>query len=278
MTLRPFLVPIKILQLLGIWQEGNSSTSYRIYGLILHLYVLEHGSFNQTVHEINLLKSGEITEFMETLSIALTCYVTIFKSLIFMKNLKNIKNLMNELDEFLKFSDFYNGHTRPHVIFYEKQIIKISNLKYTFHTAVCNLSLIIAIINVKERRLPFKTWFYFDYKNNVGVYTFLIIVEYFLSVYTVLINTSLDIFPVIFLCYALSILKELSHKISVMSENVRKSEVDIRKCIDLHVKIKEFCEKISENYAAHFMIQVFFSSLILCSSAYLLTRVSKIIN
>lgn len=281
MAFRPFKTPIKLLQILGFWQDKNSSVQYKIYGLILHFYILEHGSFNQTVHAINLIKKGEIVEFAETLSIAFTCYVTLFKTLIFFRDFRKIKNLMKELENLMKFSEFSHNNknnNRQHVNFYENQIIKISNLKYTFHLTVCNMSLIVALNFYKERRLPFKTWFYFDYENNDGAYIFLIIAEYVMSIYTILVNTSLDVIPVIFICYTLAILKELRDRISGISENMHKSEVDLKKCVNLHVRIKKFCDKISKVYATHFMVQVFMSSLILCSSMFLITKVKFIFN
>lgn len=274
MVLRPFIIPIKFLQFLGIWQDEKASKAYKIYGILIHLYVLEHGTVCQTIHSYKMIKIGDILEFIETLSILLTCYVTIFKSIIFIKDLSKIKNLMSELDKLLKVSDFFHSKHRKHVSYNESTIIKVSNLKYTFHFAICNMSLILAVISINERRLPFKTWFYFDYKNHDGAYAFLIFIEYVMSVFTILANTSLDVFPVIFMCYVHAILKELKDRMGEIREVMKSSEVDLRKCVNLHVRILKFCDKISHVYALHLLVQTFFSSLILCSSTFLITKVN----
>lgn len=274
MILRPFLLPIKILYYLGIWQDENSSKLYKFYGAFLFFYLQVHGSINQSVFVVKHLMSGDFHEAFETLSILLTCSVTITKSLIFVMSISKIQKLMKSLRKLLKFSNFLEVKKRHQVESYEASIIKISNLNYTFHFAVCNLSMMIAIVFINERRLPFKTWFYMDYKNDIFVYIYLVSNEYFISVYTILINGSLDVFPVIFMCYVNAMLKELNEKINLLKENMLKNEVDLRKCVGLHVKIKDFCGVISETYALHFLIQGFFSALILCSSTFLLSKVN----
>lgn len=215
------------------------------------------------------LQSKEFVESFETLSILLTCIVTMLKALLFVWSLKKIQELMNRLKDLLKFSNFKNLLKRPHVDSYETSIIKLTNLNYTFHFAVCNLSLMIAIIFIKDRRLPFKTWFYMDYKDDDLIFLYLVIIEYLISLYTVLINGSLDVFPVIFMCYVIAILKELNEKVSQLKE----SSQELKKCIEIDVKIKEFCEELSSVYGMHFLIQGFCSALILCSSTFLLSKV-----
>lgn len=274
MALKPFKVPMKLLQLLGIWQDGSGSTFYKLFGFFLHFYNLEHGSFVQTYLTVSALTSGNIVEFTETLSIVLTCYVTICKTLIFITSLKSIIQLMHDLEQLLKFSDFDRAKKRHHVNFYESSVIKISNLTYGFHLAICSLSLIMAIVFIEDRRLPFKTWFYFDHLKSDAVHAFLLGAEYVVSLYIILVNTSLDYFPVIFMCYVLAILKELKERVAELRENMKSTDVDLKKCVNLHVRVEEFCHKISHNYAMHFMVQGFFSSLILCSSTFLLSRVS----
>lgn len=269
MIFRPFFLPTKILYLLGIWQDEKSSILYRLYGIVLFSYLLIQGSANQMIFVALKLESKEFVESFETLSILLTCFVTMFKALFFIWNLKKIQDLMKRLRNLLEFSNFKNSLTRPHVESHETSIIKLTNINYTIHFAICNLSVMIAIIFLKDRRLPFKTWFYLDYKKDFLSFLYLVLVEYLISIYTVLINGSFDFFPAIFMCYLIAILKELNDKIRKLRENSQ----DLKKCVRLHVKIKEFCEEFSKIYAMHFLIQGFFSALILCSSTFLLSKV-----
>lgn len=273
MALQPFRIPINLLKLLGIWQDGSGSTLYKLFGFFLHIYMLEHGTICQTVFSVSRLLEGDIIEFAESLSFVLTAYLTLCKSLIFMASIKSVIQLMSDLEQLLKSSDFERGQKRPHVKIYESSVLRISNLTYAFHLALCNLSILMAIVFIEKRRLPFKTWYYFDHLKSDLVHGILLAIEYLMSHYVFIVNTSLDYFPVIFMCYILAILKELKERIARMHESMKSSEVDLKKCVDLHVKVEEFCAKISQTYAMQLFFQGFFSSLIICTSTFLLTRV-----
>jgi hypothetical protein len=289
----PFAIPTKMLKLLGMWQEESSPRWYRIYGALMHLYILEHSCFCQTVYAIMMIQHRDYKEFIETLSILLSCYLTIFKSLIFVKSVKSIQKLTMKLRDLLKFSDF-NSKPRPRVEFYSTVITRISNFMYAFHFFICTLSILLPLIG-KNKRLPFKTWVYFDYEKSDFSFMAIMVMESFISLLTTVINNSLDVYPVIFMCYAIAMLKELSihfrevkcddNKMKIPMKirrtNVNKPQtkiIDLKTCVDLHVKLKDFCADISSTYALHFMVQGFFSTLLLCSSTFHLTKVGFLNN
>ncbi|KAG5673143.1 hypothetical protein PVAND_003214 [Polypedilum vanderplanki] len=319
MDLTPFNLPKKILKILGMWQEKNSPFWYKIYGLFLHLYILEHSCFCQTIYAVITVQEKNYKDFIDTFSILLTCYLTIFKTLIFIKNLQKIKKLTKKLESLLKFSNF-NSEPRPNVKFYSTRIRKITNSTYGFHTAIITLSFLMPLIG-HNRKLPFKTWAYFDYEKTELSFMTIMIMEFTTSAFTVAINSSLDVYPVIFMCYTIAMLKELSEhfkKVKNSCEKIKENgnseyksksfgnsiknlenssiklknvnnllkyqkiqnsktepkEIDLKICVDLHRKLKDFCYEISSNYALHFMVQIFFSTLLLCSSVFHLTKLS----
>lgn len=110
MILNPFLLPIKILCRLGIWQDKNSSKLYKVLGVTLIIYLQVHGCFVQSVFAATKLQSNEFQELFETLSVLFTCYVTITKSLIFIASILKVLKLMKSLTKLLKFSNFMRGH------------------------------------------------------------------------------------------------------------------------------------------------------------------------
>ena len=276
MVLRPFLLPIKILRYFGIWQEKNSSKLFKFYGVILFLYLLVHGSFLQSVFVVEKLRSNEMKESFETLSILLTCFVTMSKTLIFFGSAHKVRKLMKNLNKLLKFSEF--SKERPHIVSYENSIIRFFSLNFTFHFTVCNMSLLIAVVFFKEKRLPFKSYVYFDYENDLWAYFYTVCLEYSVALYVIFVNGSFDAFPIVFMCYVIAILKELNEKIQHLRENMNTHQIDLRKCVNLHVELKKFCEEISDTYSLQFIVQFFFSALLLCSSTFLLTKVNFRIN
>lgn len=287
MDFKPFKIPSMILKIFGLFQDDTSPQWYKIYGRLFHLCTLEHASFCVAVYAVQAILSANYMEFIETLSILLTCILTIIKSLIFMKSVKNVKKLMLNLKELMKFSAF-DQKSRPHVKSYEVAITRISNLNFAFHFVICTLSAVMPLMSDRTK-LPFKSWIYFDYESSGYLFMMAIFISYGMSIFTVLINGSLDVFPVIFMCYLMAILKELSErfrkvkcdsgkftkipKINKWNEEIITKEIDLKTCVELHVKIKDFCVEISNNYALHFMVQSLFSTLILCSSTFHLTKV-----
>lgn len=291
MDLIPFKFPITFLKTVGVWQDNKASIYYKIYGILMHLYFLEHGIVLATTLVVQLFLEGNMIEFTEVFSKSLSIYLSVIKSLIFIVNIERIKNLMDKLSYLLKFSDFTKKN-RPYITLYETKITKLTKYNYTFHFIICTLSVMMAILS-SDRRLPFKTWTYMDYKNDESAYMFMNCAIYIMSLYTTGVNTMMDFYPIIFMCYIIGMLDELGdylnkakfhedHSINFekITSNLKKPKlnlhkdfVDLRKCISYHIKIKEFCNELSSNYALHFMAQGFFSSLILCSTSFHLTKV-----
>lgn len=299
-----------VLKMVGIWQDGTGKILYKIYGLILHLYFIEQGLILTTIIIVIYVKEGNMIEFTQSLSTSLTLYNTAMKSIIFVVTINRIKNLMENLKELLEFSDFKSTR-RPLVIKYEATVMKITKYNAYFHFAICTLSMIMAVTS-SDRRLPFKTYSYFDYKNDDNAYMFMNCAIYFMSLYVTGINGMLDVYPVIFMCYIIAFIEELGGYLAAVEfrEKLRKRNefsystaieklyiyagkfqkyqvdsfrkrdpntmVDLETCVNFHVRIKQFCDKVSKSYALHFMAQGLFSSLILCSTIFHLTKVSSL--
>ncbi|CAG9809467.1 unnamed protein product [Chironomus riparius] len=308
MDLFPFNFPMTFLKTAGIWQDRNVTLIYKLYGLVMHLFFLDQSIVLLTILLGHLVIDQDMIEFTEVFSKSLSIYLTTIKSFIFIINIEKIKSLMQKLSKLLKFSN-YGNKERPLIIHYETKISKLTRYNYNFHFVICTLSVIMAILS-SDRRLPFKTWAYVDYKNSDGAYMFMNCGVYLISLYTTGINSMLDFYPLIFMCYIIGMLEELgsylkvvkfqehvrnNHKYSNFSKKIEefsifdkilsnpkkyeeskinKGTVDLRTCISYHIKIKDFCNDVSGNYALHFMVQGFFSSLILCSTIFHLTKIT----
>jgi len=307
MDLSPFYFPMTFLKTAGIWQDKSVRLIYKLYGLIMHFFCLEQSIILLTILLVHLVIDQDMIEFTEVFSKSLSIYLTAIKSYIFIINIERIKSLMRKLSKLLEFSN-YGSKERPLIIHYETKISKLTKYNYIFHYIICTLSVIMAILS-SDRRLPFKTWSYVDYKKSDGAYMFMNCGVYIISLYTTGVNSMLDFYPIIFMCYIIGMLEELGNylkivkfqeyvknhqkysnyskrieefsifnKITSIQKKVddtkcQKGVVDLRTCISYHIKIKKFCNEVSGNYALHFMVQGFFSSLILCSTIFHLTKV-----
>jgi hypothetical protein len=117
----------------------------------------------------------------------------------------------------------------------------------------------------------------------------------FISFFVSSNGTGLDILPVIFMSFAIGLINELEERLSEFGKGMevvktqngpvtsRKKLIkplqearkrEMIKCIEIHLKIKEFTDQIHENFSMAILIQGFMSSIILCMGLFALSVVS----
>jgi hypothetical protein len=108
------------------------------------------------------------------------------------------------------------------------------------------------------------------------------------------IAMALGILPAIFMSFAVGLLNELAARLSeigkidagtefdgpgnmnkYLRERIKnyKTRKELVKCIEIHQKIKEFVKEIKESFAVAIFIQGLMSSVILCSTVFVITIV-----
>jgi hypothetical protein len=97
---------------------------------------------------------------------------------------------------------------------------------------------LMALLNFHDRKMPYETWFYWDYKHNDVLYFILTIHQYFAAAYISVIDGGVDGIPMIFMSFIAGIIDELSEEI-ISIEN-EKDEKEAHKklchCVELHLK------------------------------------------
>lgn len=281
-SLYPFRMPEKLLRNFGIWRENDSTWKYHIYGLLMHLIMLDNIAFCQTMY---MLKATNFKNFIDVLSVILTIYSIVFKTIIFTWKLQEAKSLMNALKDLLKFSSDNEIFERIMLKNQLDRIIKIYKFYYWSAIVACTASGLVPVIQYKNQRLPYEIWFYFDHEKNVGGFWFLCVYQYLMSMYAAAIGYSIDIFPVIFMCYIIGMIKELTLRIDKIGSRMKEFKIleaynfqELRKCIEIHSMIKKILSKIEHQFSAIILVQGFLNSVTLCSSAFMLTLVSFIMD
>lgn len=268
-----FAIPFFFLRRLGMWQKKSSSWLYRFYGLLLHLAVMEQSSSRHTVFLYKTFMTGSVKDFSEVLNILFSMYGNIVKSVWFFLNLGKVSEMLKELARLLEFTSFGRSGQRPQLEAQIKGVLKVSKLYYASALSAILLTGISVLVRFKDRRLPFNTWLPYDYKLTDEIFWFTAIFQIVFALIGCAINFSFDIIPVVFIRLTSALLDELLMEIaSIKNEDGLEK---LQQCIECHIRIKKFIKDISRHLSFPFLLQTFCSTVILCTSAFLLTTVRK---
>ena len=266
-------LPKFLLKLFGVWQEKTSSWSYRIYGTIMHLALMEIIVFLDTLQAIDIFVNGSIIELSHKIAMLFTFYAMTFKSYWFIANFEEIKKMTADLQELLEFSSFGKAEKKKRLNTKICRFEKISYFYYSFSFVFALISLLEPLLHHGERCLPYDVLW--DYKDNLGLYSASYIYEILICFNGISINCSLDIFLICFMDFVSVALQELSEEINstlscdVDQENLQK----LQECIKCHIKINCLANDISKYLSFIFFIQALSSSVILCTSTFMITTV-----
>lgn len=275
---KPFNIPFVLLRTVGLWQNESSTWYYCLYGLFLLIFFMISFTTSHTIYLFKMIKSGSIKDVSEVLSVFLTVFGVVLKAIWFKVKLKKIKEMENTISKLLKFASLVK---KPKI---EAKVVKMTKvIKFYFASAfiACTAAMVQFCFTHRNKRLPYETWFYWDFKTNDALFWSLAVYQYGMSVYGSICSCSFDIIPIIFISLTTVALEELAAEVLTIEKcarvtKSRKSDVSkkLKKCIEQHVKIKTFAKEISENLSLVFLLQALLSSVILCTAAFLLTTVS----
>lgn len=285
-----FRIPIMTLKFLGMWPERTSSRTFGIvYGLILHIIVIEVTSFCSIVKLIELFLSGSIVKFAFLLSFALSTYAAIFKTFWYVLKLTKIQEMLETLNDLLDQNSFRRVAIRTRLEDEVKEIIKVSKVLFGSAFVAITLAALTSCINHNERRIQYEFWYYFDYKENALVFWVLVAYQYGAACYCAALIYSIDLIPITFMSLISAALDELSAEIKSIAPSSepgvaperefsrRNCLENLERCINQHIAIKNFAKEISEHLSAICFIQAFTSSVIWCTAAFVMTKV-KVAN
>ncbi|CAO1358417.1 unnamed protein product [Diamesa serratosioi] len=290
-----FKLPIRIVKLLGLWQDENSSWIYRLYGLLFHLVCIDLYVFMQIIYLVFMFE--DVNDFSHVLGGVVIYFVIILKTSNFMYELKEIKMLIVMMEKLIDFTA--NGNKQRPLI--QKQVLrdhKVFKIFLTNCVVSAWLAIIVIIVYHQEHRLPYKTWAPVDYHNNKNWYWVLAFYQIICPTCGACIVATLDMLPVFFICIATGLIKELCQRIGSIGEKDAKLIIEpptklqikflllsqqrltqeehlkeLLNCIEIHKEIKKFATKSGEIFSTMIFAQGVSSSINMCTAAFQLSLI-----
>lgn len=287
--LEVFKVPFEILKLFGLWQNKDSSFSYRLYGFIMYLAFVFLYMFFMLLYVPYIDDLQSLTDCMSTL---LTNVALNVKTINFLYNLSSIASLKDSVGKLIEASDCETIKNHDQVQKYVKQAWSIFKAFTWSAVVACSLGGLAPLFNIKEHKLAYKMHFpMLDPENSD--FTFVLLCIYQLTpIFSCCVTTSLDMLPVFFMCFAAGMFKELSIRLEKIGGkktvkeitanpqllNVNKSDdvKELLKCIEIHQEIRKLVDETQRIFSGVIMFQGLMSSIIFCSAAFMLSMVRNI--
>lgn len=281
--LEVFKVPFKILKLFGLWQNKDSSFSYRLYGFIMYLAFVFLFMFFMLLYVPYIDDLQSLTDCMSTL---LTNVALNVKTINFLYNLSSIASLKDSVGKLIEVETIKN---HDQVQKYVKQAWSIFKAFTWSAVVACSLGGLAPLFNIKEHKLAYKMHFpMLDPENSDA--TFILLCIYQLTpAFSCCVNTTLDMLPVFFMCFAAGMIKELSIRLEKIGDKKTVKEIkanpqllnanknddlkELLKCIEIHQEIRKLVDETQRIFSGVIMFQGVMSSIIFCSTAFMLSTV-----
>jgi hypothetical protein len=285
---KPFKLNFWLFKTVGMWQDGNQSWLYFIFGYIFHFFVIECYVICQFVYAIN---ADNLADTVDALGYCITNITVALQSVNFFIRVRRFEKILESLNSLLEFSATSWHKERVHI----KQEVAFAFKVYkVFWGTAVTTCIIGGFVPFTAHELPYKGWFPFD--TSYGGIGFWIA-----SVYMVLNTTfpiaaiciSLDILPVILMSFAIGLIRELEARLSEIGATktmkvVRAGtsrEIFVKpssetcqnrlvKCLEIHKKIIKLVDEIHDNFSTAILIQGLMSSVIICMCAFTMSVVS----
>lgn len=277
-----------LLKVSGLWQVKGVKWFYKIFGLVLHIIGIDLFLGSQIYHAAS---GNSLMEVADTLSILFTYFLLSAKSYMFVYQVNEIFALYGELKDLILLAEEKFGHPLEKV---ESRIRQAQTMFQVFWIAclvTCNFGGLFSVITYWSNPNPpykvaYRTWFPFDFENDFKWFVFMGLYQYIDPVFYCGVVGSIDMLPVFFFNAATGLLEELAVHLSNIgksaeesTEKEQKTEDHFHKLldsIDIHLKIKTLISKTEKIFSSMIFIQGAASLIILCTTAFTLSKVSSI--
>lgn len=274
--LLPFKLPLGILKVFGFWRTKDSSWTYLIYGIFMHLVFVDIFTLLQFAY---LFTFETFEDFANLMSLFPTFIACVFKSLNMFYNLEAIANLIMVLREMMEgqtLSENFKSHL--------KGADKAFKIFWGAALASCVTG---ALVPFQQHLLPYRMLFPYNYENSE-------ILFWMSAFYQILVTTSIcgavtvfDTLPVMFMSYIIGMLEQLCERLEALKkqsllnadeamnrEIATTNSAELVKCVEYHLKIIKLSKRVEEIFSTVLFIQGMMSTLILCTTSFALTIVS----
>lgn len=270
----PFRVPVKILKAFGFWQTKKSSWSYMIFGIIFHLLFVELYAVLLFGY---LFVFDAFDDLIDLMSLLPTCIGLCFKSAGLIYHIDDIE----ELFEMLQTINFEPTETfKNHV----RSLDKLFKVIWGPALISCLLGCVSPFLHHK---LPFRMWFPYDIANNEFGFWTSAFYQFFVSSTMCGVSIAIDMLPFFFMGYIIEMLQQLRVRLEnlkhpeasmldklIVKDRQNSTVGELKLCINYQVSILRITRKFEEIFSKIFLVQGLMASVILCTTAFTLSRVS----
>lgn len=270
-----FRPPFFVFKFLGLWQTKSSTWKYRIYGLLSNVLTIQLFSFFQFLYFFHL---QDIQSFTDCLSVFVTTFGECIKTFNFLYNRNNLLNLIETCKLLIKKSEYEGNKTHSRIRLHVKRATQTFYFLCISAIVTCLLSTLVPIIHRVERKLAFPIYIPFvDPKSSDLM--FLIVAAYQMTpIFICSMVAAFDMLAIFFMAFAIGLIEELSVRIELIGYNCNGPDEQYKElieCMKIHQQIKLFVSGIQNHLSTFIMVQGFMSSLIICSTAFMLTLVTQ---
>lgn len=201
---KPFKLCFWLFKSAGMWQDGQQSWIYFVFGYLAHFVLIEVYLVCQFIYAY---QAENLIDLVDAIGLT-TAYITgVFKSVNFFYKLKIIKKSLQTLENLLRFSADERFAERKHVRQQVAFCFKVYKMFWFSAIFSCASG---AFVPIFAHEVPYKVWFPFSTEyDSIGFW----IGSYYLvlnSFYVSAVDITLDILPVIFMSFAIGLTEELS--------------------------------------------------------------------
>jgi len=260
--LKIFDLPIKILQVHGLWPWKESAIYKRAFVAILVQTLFASFLILQIC---KLPELTNVEELSPLLAIMISYIIIPLKAINLTLKMNKIKNMLESLRKLMQ-NDF--GIDEQHEL--NASVFRVQK----FFKLYLVFALIAVTFNQLNSLLNHKLAYVMYMPANANDILFWVacVYQYVCTCSCVLVFVTLDYLPIIFMTLAIGFYKELC----ILIEKTDTQNLQI--FIKIESKIRAFVDEIDDCFSAMILIQAFLSSIIFCTSVFALSHVSYEIN
>jgi hypothetical protein len=254
----PFELLMKLLKYHGWWITKESSRNYKLYCFILHVFIVDLVAILQALY---LLAVDDMTDLVLIMSILPTCFGIQVSSYSLLYHMDNILELFSMIEKCI---EMYGMSDR-----FKENLLKMDKIYKVFWFLGILTTASFAIYGIVMHDLPGRLLTPFDPNTTVGfsiLLTYLIMSTYVCC----MISISLDLLPVIFMCYIEQMLLQLCERLNNLkyqkplfdsrgkiNKSWKDNRAELIKCVDYQLKIHAITQKLESSFSVVFLIRGF---------------------
>jgi len=260
--LEVFGLPIKALQVYGLWPWKDSSEKEPLRVLVAILFQLFFASFI-ILQACKLHQLTDVREFSQLFAVMTSSIIVHLKTINLIVKMTKIKRMMKSLKELLQHDNWLNDCTKL-----KKNVQFIGTLYKRAIAFIIFSTTLNQFIQMLNHKLAYVM--YMPEDANDMIFWVASIYQYVCACSSAALFQILDLLPLILIIFANGFYKQLYKNIEAEEDIQNK----LKKFIEIESKIRAFVDKIDDCFSTMILIQAFLSSITLCMNSFILSHVS----